>query len=158
MIILSSLIRLLSNFSSKQWIVTLVFAVFVRPWFGRPFLGFHLVLSFRRIYLYLWFYLILCFGRMYLISDFIFNSGFISSLSFGRIYLVSFFLEESLWTYILASRISFVHAYFSFLWVSLNEYTKIKDSNNILENTSYIYLKIQTYVNIRPQAWHMLVS
>ena len=48
--------------------------------------------------------------------------------------------------------------FFFFLWISLNEYTKIKDSNNILENTSYIYLKIQTYENIRPQAWHMLVS
>ena len=153
---MSSLIRLPSNFLSKQWIVTLVFAVFVRPWFGRLLLGFHLVLSFRWIYLYLRFYLILCFGQMYL--RFIFSSGFISSLSFRRIYLVSFFLEKSLWTYILASRISFVHAYFSFLWVSLNEYTKIKDSNNILENTSYIYLKIQTYVNIRPQTWHMLVS
>ena len=56
-------------------------------------------------------------------------------------------------------RISFVRAYFSFfLWISLNEYTKMKDSNNILENTLDIYLKIQTYVNIRPQAWHMLVS
>ena len=153
---MSSLIRLPSNFSSKQWIVMLVFAVFVRPWFGRPLLGFHLVLNFRRIYLFLRFYLILFFGRMYLC--FIFSSGFISSLSFGRIYLVSFFLEESLWTYIPASRISFVPAYFSYLWVSLNEYTKIKDSNNILENTSYIYLKIQTYVNIRPQAWHMFVS
>ena len=114
------------------------FAVFVRPWFGRLLLGFHLIFSFRRIYLYLRFYLILCFGRMYLRC--IFSSGFISSLNFGRIYLVSFFLEKSLWTYILASRISFVHAYFSFLWVSLNEYTKIKDSNNILENTSYIYI------------------
>ena len=55
-------------------------------------------------------------------------------------------------------RISFIHASFSFLWISLNEHIKMKDSNNILENTSYIYLKIQTYVNIRPQAWHMLVS
>ena len=60
----------------------------------------------------------------------------------------------------LRPRISFVHAYLSFLWINLNEHTK--DSNNILENTIYIYiyiyLKIQTYVNIRPQAWHMLVS
>ena len=150
-IILSSLIR------PQQFLIQIMDCyaglVLVRPWFGRSHLWFHLVLSFRRIYLYLRFYLILCFGRMYLRC--IFSSGFISSLTFGRIYLVPF---ESLRTYILASRISFVHAYFSFLWISLSEYTNIKDSDSILENTSYIYLKIQTYVNIRPQAWHMLVS
>ena len=131
-IILSSLIR------PQQFLIQIMDCyaglVLVRPWFGRSHLWFHLVLSFRRIHLHLRFYLILRFGRMYLVSF------------------------ESLWTYILASRISFVHAYFSFLWISLNEYTNIKDSNSILENTSYIYLKIQTYVNIRPQVWHMLVS
>ena len=92
------------------------------------------------------------------LSSFHFQLRFHLVFNFGRIYLVSFFHEESLWTYILASRISIVHAYFSFLWISLNEYTNIKDSNSILENTSYIYLKIQTYVSIRPQAWHMLAS
>ena len=132
MIILSSLIR------PQQFLVQIMDcyagSVLVRPWFGRSHLWFHLVLSFRWIHLHLKFYLILRFGRMYLVSF------------------------ESLWTYILASRISFIHAYFSFLWISLNEYTNIKDSNSILENISYIYLKIQTYINIRPQAWHMLVS
>ena len=37
----------------------------------------------------------------------------------------------------LRPRISFVHAYLSFLWINLNEHTK--DSNNILENTIYIF-------------------
>ena len=74
-------------------------------------------------------------------------------------YLVSFFLlRKAYGQYILASKDFIRPCLFSFLWISLNEYTKIKDSHNILENTSYIYLKIQTYVNIHPQAWHMLVS
>ena len=38
----------------------------------------------------------------------------------------------------LRPRISFVRVYSSFfVWISLNEHTK--DSNNILENTSYIF-------------------
>ena len=82
------------------------------------------------------------------LNGYTFISGFISSyaldrcifqfwlrfhlvFNFGRTYLVSF---ESIWTYILSSRISFVHAYFSFLWIGLNVYTNIKDSNGILEN------------------------
>ena len=108
-IILSSLIR------PQQFLIQIMNcyagSVLARPWFGRLQLSFHLVLSFRRICL-VRFYLILCFGQMYF--HFIFSSGFISSLTFGRIHLVPF---ESLWTYILASRILFVHAYFSFLWI-----------------------------------------
>ena len=38
----------------------------------------------------------------------------------------------------LRPRISVVHANLSFLWINLNEHTK--DSNNILENTIYIYI------------------
>ena len=144
--------------TSQQFLVQIMDcyagSVLVRPWFGRSHLWFHLVLSFRRIYLYLKFYLILCPGRMYL--SFIFSSGFISSLTldehtlfhlkaYGRISLRPGFHSSML-------------IFHSFLWISLNEYTNIKDSNSILENTSYIYLRIQTYVNIRPQAWHMLVS
>ena len=102
---------------------------------------------------YLRFYLILCFGRMYL--RFIFSSGFISSLTLD---------EYTLFHLKAYGHISLRLGFYSSMLIfhscgfSLNEYTNIKDSNSILENTSYIYLKIQTYVNIRPQAWHMLVS
>ena len=48
-----------SNCSSIHWIVVLVrfvyglvlYTIFIRPWFGRLFLRFHLVLSFRQMYL-----------------------------------------------------------------------------------------------------------
>ena len=128
-------------------------SVLARPWFVRSHLWFHLVLSFRRICLCLRFYLILCFGRMYF--HFIFSLGFISSLTLD---------EYTLFHLKAYGHISLRLGFYSSMLIfhscgfSLNEYTNIKDSNSILENKSYIYLKIQTYVNIRPQVWHMLVS
>ena len=90
-IILSSLIR------PQQFLVQTMDcyagSALVRPWFGRSHLWFHLILSFRRIYLYLRFYLILCFGWMYL--RFIFSSGFISSLTLDEYTLFHFSMRKA---------------------------------------------------------------
>ena len=104
--------------------------IFVHPCFGQSFLRFHLVLSFRRTYL-----------------RFIFP------------------LRKAYGLYILASK-DFIHpclfASRGSLWINSQKMKDFHTIMYILENTSYIYiyiyLKIQTYANIRPQAWHMLKS
>ena len=130
-----------SNFSSMHWIVVLVrfvhgfvlYTIFIRPWFGRLFLRWHPVLSFRQMYfgfiIRLFFLLRKAYGRYILASkDFIHRCLFVSRGSF--------------WMNVQKWRIP----------IQLCIYLKI---HHIY---IYIYLKIQTYANIRSQAWHMLKS
>ena len=119
-----------NNFSSKRWIVVLVwfvhgfvlYTIIICPWSGRIFLRLYPVLCFRRIYL-----------------RFIIRLSFLSRKAYEQYILAS---KDFTRPCLLASRGSF--------WMNVQ---KMKDSHTtmyILENTSYIYLKIQTYVNIRP--------
>ena len=75
--------------------------------------------------------------------------------------LFYFSFKESLWTIHPCVQGFYSSVLVCLSWITLNECTKMKDFHTImyiLENTShiYIYIKIQTYANIRPQAWHML--
>ena len=93
------------------------YTIFIHPWFRRSVLRFHLVLSFRWAYLRF----ILC--------------CFILSLrkAYGRYILAS---KDFIRPWLFAS--------YGSLWMNLQ---KMKDSHTvmyILENTSYIYLEIQT--------------
>ena len=73
----------------------------------------------------------------------------------GRMYLFIFPLEKDLWTIYPCVQGFYSSMLTFFLWINLNEHIRIPI---IYLKTIYIYLKIQTYVNIRPQAWHMLIS
>ena len=126
-----------SNFSSMHWIVVLVrfvhgfvlYTIFIRPWFGRLFLRLHPVLSFRRMYL-----------------GFIIRLFFLLRKVYGRYILAS---KDFICPCLFASRGSF--------WMNVQKW-RIPIQLCIYLKIHHIYLKIQTYANIRPQAWHMLKS
>ena len=120
-----------SNCSSMYWIVVLVrfvyglvlYTIFVRPWFERLFLRFHLVLSFRRMYFRFILHFIFPFKEsLWTIHPCI--QGFYSSMLVCLSWIT---LDECT--------------------KMMDSHTIMY----ILENTSYIYisLKIQTYSNIR---------
>ena len=119
-----------SNISSMHWIVVLVWFV---HGFGRIFFKLHPVLCFRRIYL-----------------RFIIHLSFLSRKAYGRYILAS---KDFIRPCLLASHGSF--------WMNVQKWRipiQLCIYLKIHHIYIYIYLKIQTYANIRPQAWHMLKS
>ena len=108
-----------------------LYTIIVHPWFGWLFLRFHLILSFRRMY-------------------------------FRFILRFIFPFKESLWTIhpcVQGFYLSMLVASRGSLWMNVQKWwipIQLCIYLKIHHIYIYIYLKIQTYANIRPQAWHML--